>query len=257
MKVLLVDGFNLVRRLYEARPHDDAPVDEELISNAAHSLRRALHTHQPSHACCVFDSHATTWRHRLYPAYKANRKPTPPALLAAIPRFDEAFLGVGVRSVCVEGYESDDVIATMALAISRADGQVIILSTDKNFLQLLDDHISVFDHFHDLACTRAWVLEKYGVRHDQLVDYWALTGDATTNIKGVAKIGPKTAQELISSFGSLDALLTNPPPGKNGERLRECRADAELSRELVRLKTDVEVGTNLKQMRYVPDYERS
>ncbi len=113
MRVLLVDGFNLVRRLYEARPHDDAPVDEELISNAAHSLQRALHTHQPSHACCVFDSHAPTWRHRLYPAYKANRKPTPPALLAAIPRFDEAFLGVGVRSVCVEGYESDDVIATM------------------------------------------------------------------------------------------------------------------------------------------------
>ena len=253
MKVLLIDGFNLVRRLYEARPHDDAPVDEEVITSAAHSLQRALHTHRPSHACCVFDSHAPTWRHRLYPAYKANRKPTPPALLAAIPRFEEAFLGVGVRSICVEGYESDDVIATMAGIIGRANGQVIILTTDKNFLQLLDDHVVVYDHFQNQAYTRAWVLEKYGVRHDQLVDYWALTGDATSNIKGVPKIGPKTARELISSHRTLEALLATPLAGKSGDRLSEHRADAELSRDLVRLKTDVEVGTNLKQLRYVAD----
>ena len=250
MKVLLIDGFNLIRRLYEARPHDDAWLDEEVITSAVQSLRRALHTHQPSHACVVFDSHAPTWRHRLFPAYKANRKPTPQPLLDAIPRFEQAFLDEGVPSVCVEGYESDDVIASMACTVARAQGRVLILSTDKNFLQLLDDHVSVHDHFQDLDCTPAWVLKKFGVRHDQLVDYWALTGDATSNIKGVPKIGPKTARELLSRQGSLDALLAEPPAGKVGERLREHKAEAILSRELVRLRTDVAVGANLKQLRY-------
>jgi len=251
MRVLLIDGFNLIRRLYEARPHDDAPVDEELINNAAHSLRRALHTHQPSHACVVFDSHAPTWRHRLFPDYKANRKPTPQSLLDAIPRFEQAFLNEGVHGICVAGYESDDVIASMACTIARARGRVMILSTDKNFLQLLDDHVSVHDHFQDLDCSPAWVQKKFGVRHDQLVDYWALTGDATSNIKGVPKIGPKTARDLLIQYGSLDALLADPPTGKVGERLLEHKADAVLSRELVRLRTDVAAGTNLKQLRYL------
>ena len=253
MRVLLVDGFNLVRRLYEARPHDDQPLDEEVVTSAAHSFHRALRTHQPSHACCVFDSHEPTWRHNIYPDYKANRKPTPQPLLDAIPRFEDAFLELGVRSVCVRGYESDDVIATMARAVDRAGGHVTILSTDKNFLQLLDDHVTVYDHFNEFAYTPAWVLDKYGVRHDQLVDYWSLTGDTSVNVKGVPKIGPKHAQELISKFGALDALLDNPPADKTGDRIREHRQEAELSRELVRLKTDVEVGTNLKQLRYIPD----
>lgn len=253
MRVLLVDGFNLVRRLYEARPHADQPLDEEVITSAAQSFHRALRTHEPSHACCLFDSHEPTWRHQLYPDYKANRKPTPQPLLDAIPRFEDAFLALGVRSILIKGYESDDVIATMARIIDRAGGQVTILSTDKNFLQLLDDHVTVYDHFNEFAFTPAWVLDKYGVRHDQLVDYWALTGDASGNVKGVPKIGPKHARELINQYGTLDALLAEPPANKTGDRIRAHRQDAELSRRLVRLKTDVEVGTNLKQLRYIPD----
>lgn len=253
MQVLLVDGFNLVRRLYEARPHDDATIEEEVIISASQSFKRALNTHNPSHVCCVLESHEQTWRHQLYSPYKANRKPTPKPLLDAIPRFEEAFLALGVRSICVPGYEADDVIATMANSISKANGRVTILSTDKNFLQLLDEHIIVYDHFSETERTRQWVLEKYAVRHDQLVDYWALTGDSTINVKGVPKIGPKTAQELISAHGSLDALLEGTPQGKVGDRIREHRQEAELTRQLVCLKTDIEVGTNLKQLRYIPD----
>ena len=141
MKALLIDGFNLVRRLYEARPHGDEPVQEEVITSASQSLRRALREHQPSHVCCIFDSHDKTWRHELYPDYKANRKPTPQPLLDAIPQFEDAFLELGVKSITVPTYEADDVIATLAKGISGRGGKVTILSTDKNFLQLLDDGV--------------------------------------------------------------------------------------------------------------------
>lgn len=251
MKVLLVDGFNLVRRLYEARPHGDEPVQEEVITSASQSLKRALREHQPSHVCCVFDSHDKTWRHELYPDYKANRKPTPQPLLDAIPRFEDAFLELGVKSLSVPGYEADDVIATLAKGISSKGGNVTILSTDKNFLQLLDAHVRVYDHFNDMQYTRDWVQEKYGVRHDQLVDYWALTGDSTTNIKGVPKIGPKTAQQLIAASDTLDELLQNPPEGTTGERIKEYKQEAEFTRQLVQLKTDVKAGVNLNQLRFV------
>ena len=255
MKVLLIDGFNLVRRLYEARPHDDEVVQQEVITSASQSLKRALREHRPSHVCCVFDSHEKTWRHELFPDYKANRKPTPQPLLDAIPQFDNAFLALGVKSICVAGYEADDVIATLAKGVANKGGNVTILSTDKNFLPLLGDHVIVCDHFNDLEHSRSWVQDKYGVRHDQLVDYWALTGDSTTNIKGVAKIGPKTAQQLITSIGTLDTLLNNPPEGSVGDRLKEHKQAAELSRQLVRLKTDVNVGVNLKQLRYVANLQ--
>ena len=253
MRVLLVDGFNLVRRLYEARPHDDDKVDQVLISNTQQSFRRALHTHGPSHAVCVFDSHELTWRHEQFSQYKANRKPTPQPLLDAIPDFEEAFLALGVRSICVPHYEADDVIAAMAKSISQAGGKAVIISTDKNFLQLLDERIIVYDHFNDTAFTMKWALDKYGVRHDQLVDFWALAGDSTSNIKGIPKIGPKHAKDLINQYGGLDAILDNPPPGTLGDRISEYKQDALLYRELVCLKTDIEVGVNLKQLRYIPD----
>jgi len=252
MQVLLVDGFNLVRRLYEARPHEDAGDEQKLIENISHSLHRALNRHKPSHVCCIFDSHTRTWRHQMFPDYKANRKPTPEPLVTIIPRIESALLELGVVSVCVPDYEADDVIATIAVGAGRAGARVTILSTDKNFLQLLDKHIIVYDHFKDQDFSPDRVLEKYGVRHDQLIDYWSLTGDTTVNVKGVPKIGPKTAQQLIGSGGSLDALLENPPPGTAGDRLRQYRQEAELCKQLVRLKTDVNVGINLNQLRYIP-----
>lgn len=251
MKLLLIDGFNLVRRLYEARPHDDQTVEEEVITSASQSLRRALREHQPSHVCCVFDSHEQTWRHQQYPDYKANRKPTPPPLLDAIPRFERAFQELGVKSLTVAGYEADDVIATLACGTSDRGGKVTILSTDKNFLQLLNEHIGVYDHFQHTEYSADWVEQKYGVCQEQLLDYWGLTGDSTNNIKGIPKVGPKTAQQLISASGTLDALLDNPPEGNIGKRITEHRQDAELSRQLLSLKTDVKVGVNLNQLRYI------
>lgn len=251
MHVLLIDGFNLIRRIYEARPHDDDVVETEVITSAAHSMTRALREHRPSHACCIFDSHEPTWRHALFPEYKANRKPTPPPLLEAIPKFEKAFQELGVTSIDIPHYEADDVIATLAKGVGNKGGNVTILSTDKNFLPLLNEHVKVHDHFKEIEYTQEWVIEKYGIRYDQLVDYWALTGDSTNNIKGVPKIGPKTAQKLIASYSSLDTLLANPPGDSTGNRLKEHKQDAEDARELAQLKTDIKLGVNLNQLRYV------
>ena len=251
MHVLLIDGFNLIRRIYEARRHDEKVLEVEVITSAAQSLSRALRKHKPSHACCIFDNHKPTWRHDLYPEYKKNRKPTPTPLRDAIPEFQTAFQKLGVRSLGLAYYEADDLIATLAFALGKKNEGVTILSTDKNFLQLLNNHIKIYDHFNDREYTAKWVLEKYGVRHDQLVDYWALTGDATNNIKGVPKIGAKTAQKLIAQYETLDTLLENPPEDVVGKRIQEYKQDAEDARELSQLKTDIKLGINLNQIRYL------
>jgi len=227
MHLLLVDGFNMIRRIYEASPHDEDTVKPEVITSASHSLSRALREHNPTHVCCVFDSHEQSWRHKLFPEYKANRKPTPAALLDALADFEKAFLKLGVASICSPGYEADDVIATLAKGTGNRGGAVTILSTDKNFLQLLDDHVTVYDHFNNRVYSRDWVVGKYGVRHDQLIDYWALTGDATNNIKGVPKVGPKTAEKLIASFKTLDALMASTADNSTILRIKDHKQDAE------------------------------
>jgi protein Xni len=252
IQVLLVDGFNLIRRIYEARGHHEDELDSEVIVAVANSLKRALNSFNPTHACCVLDSHEKTWRHLLYPSYKENRTPTPGPLLDALPLFEAAFLELGLMTITVSGYEADDVIATLARRIGKSGGMVRILSTDKGFLQLIDEQVVIHDHFNNRDLTPEWVLEKYGVTHKQLVDYWALTGDATNNVKGVPRIGPKTAQALITSHGTLSALLQDPPGGTVGERISDHERDAEVCRQLALLKTDVEIGVNLNQLRYRP-----
>ena len=251
--VLLIDGYNLIRRIYEARPHEDAGQQlQEIVTSATQSMQRALRRHQPSHACCVFESHDTTWRHLLYKEYKADRKPTPAPLLDGLVQFAGAFLEIGVPTVSVESYEADDVIATLARGITDRRGSVVILSTDRMYLQLLRDGVTVFDHFKDRFLTTEHVREKFGVRPDQLIDYWAMSGAATNYIKGVPKVGPKTAGQLLDRYGNLDAILGAEPSDKHVARVQQHRRDAEVSRQLVMLKTDVEVGVNLKSLRYMP-----
>lgn len=250
MHVLLIDGLNLIRRIYEARPHGEDVLDPELYPSATQSITRALRHHQPSHVCCVFDSSETTWRHELYPLYKANRKPTPSVLAGSLAEFAKYFEKIGVKSITIPHYEADDVIATIATGVNARAGLTTILSTDKNFLQLLNDRITVYDHFKELDCTAEWVKKKYMIEHSLLLDYWSLTGDSTNNIKGAPKIGPKTAVKLLAEYGTLDNLLENLPNDKTGLLLEKHRQDVNDARKLICLKTDVELGVNLNKFRY-------
>lgn len=250
-KALLIDGFNLVRRIYEARP-DSAANMPDVVRAATQSLERALKQHHPTHACVAFETHTPTWRHSLDAQYKANRKPTPTPLLEGLATFEHAFNVAGVRCFTLEGYETDDVIATFAQGIANADGTAIILSTDKAFLQFLCGNIRVFNHFDNMEVTGAEVEQRYGIAVHQLTDYWALVGDTTNNIKGVPKIGEKGAGKLLQRYSTLDAILAESKPDKLTARVQAHAQEARLSKILVTLKTDVALGINLRSFRLTP-----
>ena len=247
-KVLLIDAFNIIRRIFEAAP-DASDHIEDVIQSSARSLARALKQHPSTHVCMVFDSHEPTWRHLLYSEYKAGRKPTPSALLDNLLRFESAFKKLGVKSLTIDTYEADDVIASFAVGLAEKDAKVTILSTDKGFLQLLCPNISVFNHFDQVDLGEAVVLEKYAVKVDQLTDYWALAGDASNNIKGVPKVGKKTASNLLTQYDSLEAILSDEEAVSSALRVQSAGDLAQSCKQLVTLKTDVPLGINLKDFR--------
>ncbi|MDD5723805.1 MAG: 5'-3' exonuclease H3TH domain-containing protein [Syntrophales bacterium] len=253
IRLLLIDALNLIRRVYAAQPGDDGPgrVDDSL-KTSLHSLQRALRECQPTHAICVFDGHEPSWRHSLYPEYKAGRVPMPEILDSNMNRFKDAFLKIGVPSVYFPNLEADDIIATLTGKVAARGGGVIILSTDRLFLQLVSDLVVVRDHFQRVDIDRTYIHEKLHVRPDQVVDLFALAGYATNNIPGVPAVGIKTAAKLLGDLETLDTILSvaHTIKGKLGETLYRHADKACLSRSLVRLKDTTELGLNLKSFRY-------
>lgn len=250
---LLVDALNLIRRVYAAQPGEDGPErTESALTASVHSLQRALQEYRPTHAVCVFDSQEPGWRHQLYPGYKAKHPPMPSALKLSLAMFGEAFLKIGVPSLTLPALEADDIIATLARKVALRKGNVVILSTDKAFFQLLSDQIKVRDHFQKRYLDHSCVMEKFQVQPGQFVDFLALSGDRTNNITGVPTVGPKTAARLLAEFGNLDNVLSaaNTIKGKLGERLCKHVEEARMSQSLIRLRDDIELGLNLKSFRY-------
>ena len=253
--LLLIDALNLIRRVYAAQPGEDgAERAEGARAACVQSLRRALRQSAPTHAACVFDGQGKSWRHELDPHYKEGHAPMPEALRQALDSYREAFREIGVASLGFPGLEADDVIATMAIKASAAGATAIVLSTDKIFGELLPAGVRVRDHFRGRETDAAGVLAKFGVRPDQLADCLALAGDRGNNIPGVPGIGAKTAASLLSRFATLEEALSSAGEieGRLGERLREHAETARLCRKLVGLRTDLELGTNLSELRYSP-----
>lgn len=253
LRFLAVDGYNLIRRIFEARQAQSAQDIASVVESSKTSLARAIERHLPTHAAVVLEHHDRTWRHLLYPQYKANRSPTPPLLVEAIPQLEAAFLELGVKSFSVDNYEADDIIATIATAVAGHDGDVVILSTDKIYLQLLSERIVVVDHFADKHFDLAYVESRYEIRHSQFVDYLALVGDRSNNIKGVPGVGHKTAAELLGRFPDLDAIMVADDDLAGLRKIRQSPDAASQSRLLVQLKTDVDLGENLRSFRLARD----
>ena len=246
MKVLLIDAFNLIRRIFEARSDSDL---ESVVVASKHSSQRALREHEPTHVVMVFEKHDRTWRHLLYNDYKANRSPTPEVLLGGVDEFVAGFREIGINSFALDSYEADDVIATFASGVAKAGNQAIILSSDKMYLQLLSVHIKVANHFSHQFVEESDVAQRYGVGVGQLTDYWALVGDSSNNIKGVPGVGPKTAVNILGQYGSLDGILKEAGDDKVLDKVRQNEQLAIRCKQLVTLKTDVELGTNLRSFR--------
>lgn len=259
IRLLLVDGLNLVRRVYAAQPGEDGPERAEAGRGAAaQSLERALREVEPTHAVAVFEPGGATWRHRLFPEYKAGHAPMPEALRAALPAYRATFAELGVASFELPGYEADDVVATLATKVAAAGGRSVILSTDKIYVQLLSERIGVRDHFARREWDRLRAIERFGVAPERLVDRLALTGDPTAGLAGVPGVGPKTASQWLARFDSLEALLaaaaapegSEPrPPAKLAAKLVDHADAARRARRLLTLATDLELGLNLRELR--------
>ncbi len=267
IRLLLVDALNLVRRVYAAQPGSHGPGRAlEGRESSVRSLSRALAECAPTHVAAVFDGDGSTWRHRLFPGYKSGRRPMPEALRQALPTYREAFAEVGVAGLEQPATEADDVIATLAVKVAAAGGRATILATDKGYLQLLSDAIAVRDHFRRMDLDAAAVRERFGVGPGRLLDLLALTGDSTSSIPGVPGVGAKTAAKLLETHDSLEAVLAAANSSGAGdpratgalltpklaERLVTHADSARLARRLVELETDLELGVNLRQLRWSP-----
>ena len=255
MKALLIDGYNLVRRIFAAVP---TPAEgnrqshiEGVIKSSAASLQRALRFHQPSHCVAVFEQAGRTWRHQLFPDYKKNRSQMPASLAEAMPELKLAFQNAGVNSFERTGYEADDVIATMSIKIAHSAGDAVVLSTDRNHCQLLSEHISVYDHFGQRYLDREMVFKRFGVEPHQLPFLLALAGDSGLSIPGIPTIGIRTAARLVNEYQTLDQLLTasREMTGKIGSKIFNGAEAARMGLVLFTLKTDIDLGINLSQFR--------
>jgi DNA polymerase-1 len=258
----LIDGSSQMYRAYHA-PIRTA--DGTLLRNAqgrptnavyifVTMLRKLLKEHGPQYIGASFDLPGRTFRDELAADYKANRTPMPDELAAQIPLVHRACEALGVPIVTHERYEADDVIGTMALRAVAAGFDVAIVTGDKDFFQLVDDGVRVYNPRDEGAWfDRAGVIEKFGVAPERVVDVLALMGDAIDNVRGVPGIGEKGARDLIASHGGLDDLLARAsevPQKKYREALAAHADEARASRELLRIHTDVPIAFEPETLRY-------
>lgn len=238
--------------MYQVSPEpDDASKAETALRFCQMSFKKLLSVHQPTHVLPAFDFGGHTWRHDLYPRYRESREPMPDALRDGLPGFYKALEAMGLRVVSVPEVEADDVIATAIRRwLKEQRGDAVVASTDKDLHVLIADGARIWDHFKNEWHDRAWVERKFGVAPESLTDLIALMGDATDGIPGVTKVGIKTAARLLRAYGTLEGvmggagILMDPL----GDRLRRDREQAFLSRQLVQLKTDVQLGVTWKTL---------
>ena len=251
-KLLAIDGLNIVRRIYEASPEPDSPGKAESAIRVSLLAFHKLHSeHAPTHIVAAFDFGGKTWRHALYEKYREQRAPMPDALRLCLPALFSELEKFSIKVLCIPEVEADDVIATAVLRwLAEGRGEAIVVSTDKDLHVLIAQGAVIWDHFKNEWHDSAWVEKKFGVRAEQLADLLALTGDPTDGIPGVTKIGMKTAAKLLHAYGTIDAIMAGAGILKNtvGENLRKDAKILAMSRQLVALKSDVQLGVTWKML---------
>ncbi|MEN8136443.1 MAG: DNA polymerase I [Thermodesulfobacteriota bacterium] len=244
--VYLIDGSAYIYRAY----HAIAPLSNSsgLPTHAVYGfiniLLRVIREKAPRYLSVAFDLKGPTFRHEMYKEYKANRPPMPEDLVCQIPYIRDAVRAYNITFLEESGFEADDLIASAARRLAGDGHEVVIVSGDKDLLQLVDEKTTFWDPMNNRRFDPATVKAKYGVAVTELLDYFALVGDSSDNIPGVPGVGPKTAEKLIASFGSLDNLyekLAEVDKQKLAEKLASHREAAFLSRDLIRLKEDLAV----------------
>ncbi len=225
-------------------------------------LKKILKEQKPDYLVCCFDLSRETFRQKKFAEYKMHRPPMPDGLISQIPLIKEVVAAYGVPIFEKEGFEADDIIAQLAREAASKSLKVTIVSSDKDILQLVGEHVAVFSPYKDsgILYDTETVTQRYGVGPGQVVDIICLTGDTADNIPGVPGVGEKTAEKLIREFGSLEKLLKNiekVQPQKIKDALIANSERIKLNKELILLDQDVKVEIDLKKAKCgQPDYAR-
>ena len=261
-RVVLVDGSGYIFRAYHALPalarkSDGLPVGA--VSGFCNMLNKlvddAMADDDIGHLAVVFDTARRSFRNEIYPEYKAHRPPPPEDLVPQFPLVRDATRAFNVACVEMEGFEADDLIATYADLAVAAGHEVVIVSSDKDLMQMVGERVSMRDPMKQTVVREEQVVEKFGVGPDKVIDVQALAGDSSDNVPGVPGIGVKTAAELIGAYGDLETLLGRAGEIKQPKRrqnLLENAGLARVSRELVTLKRDVPVEDGIEALEIHP-----
>ncbi len=242
--VVVIDSHSLIYQLFHAMTPMSSPSGFP-VSTVYGFLRDVADLRQrlePAYMWAAFDMSEVTFRSEIYVEYKAHREPMPDELRLQIPLIRRGLEALGVGLIGVPGFEADDVLATLAVQVRAGDGRCILVTADKDCRQLINDHVSIYNIRKDEMFGADELKAVWGIRPDQVVDFQSLVGDSVDNIPGVPLIGPKLAEQLLREFGTLENVLANPDKvsgQKRQENLRNFRDQALISRELVRLRSDV------------------
>ncbi len=252
-EIYLIDGSSYIYRAYHTTGglSNSKGFPTGAVFGFANMLAKTLREKSPDRIAVVFDARGPTFRHELYTEYKANRPPMPDDLAVQIPKIHELAEAYSLPVLSVPGYEADDVIATVSSEARERGWKVVIVSGDKDLMQLVEQDIVMWDPQRDTLYDTEGVVKKFGVQPRQVGDLLALMGDSSDNIPGVPGVGQKTAAKLLEDFGSIDRMyeeIDNITQKRARESLKKNEDTARLSRELVTLKTNAPLQADLNDL---------
>jgi len=258
-KLFLLDAFALIYRAYFAfikNPRINSKgLNTSAIFGFVNTLIEVINKQQPSHIAVVFDTKKPTDRHIEYPEYKAHREAMPEGISESLPYIDQFLVAMKIPKLFKDGFEADDVIGTLAKKAEKEGFQVYMMTSDKDFAQLVSENIFMYRPGNKWTPTAIWgiseVLEKFEIKRiDQVTDYLGMMGDSADNIPGIPGVGKKTAQKFIAEYGNMESLFENTHQlkGKIKEKVDEGKEMGLLSKKLVTIITDVPIEFNEKEL---------
>lgn len=255
-KLYLLDAYALIYRSYYAFINNPRITTTGINTSATFGffnfLLEIIELEKPSHLAVVFDPEGPTFRHVMFPQYKAQRPPMPEDLKKSIPYIKKIIEGLGITAITVDGFEADDVVGTLAKRGEKEGFQVYMITPDKDYAQLVSDKVFMYKPGRAGNKSEVWgipeVLDHFGIeRVEQVIDILGLMGDTADNVPGCAGVGPKSAAALIYKYGSIEGIYQHIEDlkGKQKERLLCCQNTVFLSKELVTINTEVPTDVNV------------
>ena len=262
-RLFLLDGFALIYRAYFAfaqNPRINSKgLDTSAIFGLTNTLNEVIRKEKPSHIAVVFDRSAPTERHIEYPEYKAHREAMPDGIRDALPYIDKLLEAFNISKLYKDGFEADDVIGTLAKKAEKKGYKTYMMTSDKDFAQLVSENIFMYRPGNKWQPTTVWgvpeVLEKFNIKRvDQVIDFLGMMGDSADNIPGIPGVGEKTAQKFLNKYDSMEGLFANSHDlkGKMKEKIESSEEIGLLCKKLVTIITDVPIELDEDSLKYLP-----